>query len=624
MESSEELRGLLLALESDHERVQLEVDLLRRVLDELKQSEQYALERAHLLNTIVNLLPVAVTVQAEDGRFVLVNDAAATQFGAGTENLAGAFADGIVPDFARTERDQEMGLICVGKSVSEEETIAGPAGPCTLLTSRKPVRVLDDSLMLSTSVDITERKQIESELLRRAYFDELTGLPNRSLIQERVEEVLAGKQGRENERFALAFIDIDNFKHINDYYSHAIGDALLVKVAQRVGSHVRASDTLARISGDEFVLVLDPIESDEQLHGIVNELLQQLKQPFFIEGFEVFTSASIGVSIYPEHGRHYEALRRNADSAMYRVKSASKGGAAFFDAKVGQAVTARMEVEQRLRLAIRDRRFCCAFQPKVDIRTQEVVGLEALVRLRDEAGEIQAPSSFVGLAVELGLIDQITRLVVSETIGAMELFDQAFGPNITVSVNVAAKQAGDYNFMRSFADSLKDSGFPERFMVEVTEDAFLAKSLFQTEILPMLREIGVKVSIDDFGTGYSSLSALADITADEIKVDRSFITAIHQRPRSQSVLKAIESLSHTLGMTVVAEGIETFEELAYLQATTRIQYAQGYYFAKPFMLDDFERSQLASTEQRTASIGRERADNRGVRSSRTSEAAARG
>src|SRR5882757_6249844 len=209
MESSEELRGLLLALESDHERVQLEVGLLRRVLDELKQNEQYALERAHLLNTIVNLLPVAVTVQAEDGRFVLVNDAAVTQFGVGAENLAGAFADGIVPDFARTERDQDMGLICVGKSVSEEETIAGPAGACTLLTSRKPVRVLDDSLMLSTSVDITERKQMESELLRRAYFDELTGLPNRSLIQERVEEVLEGKQGRENERFALAFIDID-------------------------------------------------------------------------------------------------------------------------------------------------------------------------------------------------------------------------------------------------------------------------------------------------------------------------------------------------------------------------------------------------------------------------------
>ena len=517
-------------------------------------------------------------------------------------------------DEASTERDQEMGLISVGKSVSEEENVPGPAGECTLLTSRKPVRVLDETLLLSTSIDITKRKQVEKELLRRAYFDELTGLPNPSLIQDRVEAVLASKGA--NDRFALAFIDIDNFKHINDYYSHAIGDALLVQVAQRIDAHVRPSDTLARISGDEFVFVLDPIVTDDQLHASVNELLQQLKQPFFIEGFEVFTSASIGVSVYPEHGHHYEALRRNADSAMYRVKSGAKGGAAFFDHSIGQAVTARMELEQRLRLAIRDSRFCCAFQPKVDIRTHEVVGLEALIRLRDEGGEIQAPSEFVGLAVELGLIDHLTRLVLTESIGAMDLFDEAYGIGTTISINIAAKQAGDYNFMRSFADALSDTNCAERFMLELTEDAFVAKSQFQTQILPMLRELGVRVSIDDFGTGYSSLSALADITADEIKVDRSFITSIHQRPRSQSVLKAIESLSQALGMTVVAEGIETFEELAYLQATTRIQYAQGYYFAKPFFLDDFMAAHSVATGQRPATKPRERPETRGLRSAR--------
>jgi diguanylate cyclase (GGDEF)-like protein len=247
--------------------------------------------------------------------------------------------------------------------------------------------VLGETLHLSSAFDITERARAETELLRLAYHDEQTGLPNRSLIRERVEAILA----RGNGHFALAFIDIDNFKHINDFYSHAIGDALLVKFVQRIATHLRASDILARMSGDEFVLVLDPAEKREQVVTVINAIVEHLKQPFLIDGFEIFTSASIGVSLYPEHGRDYEALRRNADTAMYRAKDGVKGGASFFDLRMGQAVTARMEREQRLRLAIRDRQFYCAFQPKVDIRTQEVIGLEALVRWRDSNGEYPGP-----------------------------------------------------------------------------------------------------------------------------------------------------------------------------------------------------------------------------------------
>jgi len=279
-------------------------------------------------------------------------------------------------------------------------------------------------------------------------------------------------------------------------------------------------------------------------------------------------------------------LRRNADSAMYRAKNDAKGDAVYFDLHMGQAINARMELEQRLRLAIRDRRFCCAFQPKVDIRSQEVVGFETLVRWRDDEGEIHPPSSFIGLAIELGLIDTITHFVLAEALRSIETLDAEFGAATTISVNVAAKQASDLNFMRGLARTLGASAFAPRVMLELTEDAFVAKSQFQLHVLPMLREIGAKVSIDDFGTGYSSLSALADITADELKVDRSFISSIHERPRSQSVLRAIESLGHALGMTIVAEGVETFEELVYLQTSTRIRQAQGYYFSKPFFLEE--------------------------------------
>jgi cyclic di-GMP phosphodiesterase Gmr len=555
--------------------------------------EADARQRLELLHAVVDLLPVGVRVAAEDGRVILAN-AAAAQFAAST---------------------RDAGVPGAADPVSVVETAAGPDGSRTFLVASRTAQVFGETLLLSGAVDITERVQTETELLRRAYHDELTGLPNRSLIRERVEGILA--RGEAHGPFALAFIDIDNFKHINDFYSHAIGDALLVKFVQRVSTHLRPTDMLARMSGDEFVLILDPVESREQIAGVVERLVDHLKQPFLIDGFEVFTSASIGVSLHPEHGADYEALRRNADTAMYRAKAGVKGGASFFDLNMGHAVTARMEREQRLRLAIRDRQFYCAFQPKVDIRTHEVVGLEALVRWRDGNGDIQGPSEFVALAVELGLIDQITHMVLDETVASMGHIDEAFGPDTTISINVAAKQATNIAFMLSFAHALEETGRAERFMIELTEDAFLAKNQFQADVLPLLRRLGVRVSIDDFGTGYSSLSALADITADEIKIDRSFITGIHDRPRSQNVLKAIESLSAALGMTVVAEGIETFEELAYLQAATRIRYAQGFYFSKPIFLGEIAHMDDLAAESRVVAHARELPETRGSRESGT-------
>src|SRR6202521_2759008 len=277
-----------------------------------------------------------------------------------------------------------------------------------------------------------------------------------------------------------------------------------------------------------------------------------------------------------------------------------------------------MEIEQRLRLAIRDRKFCCAFQPKVDIQTQDIVGFETLVRWRDDDGEIHPPGDFIGLAIELGLIDPITTFVLAEAVKSIERLDDAFGADTTISINVAARQAGDLNFMRPFIESLKATGYAERIMIELTEDAFTSKTLFQSDVLPMLREIGVRVSIDDFGTGYSSLSALADITADEVKVDRSFITDIHRRPRSQSVLRAIESLAQALGMSIIAEGVETFEELAYLRAATRIRQAQGFYFSKPLYLDELTNTRSGDASGRTLQAAREHTEGRSAQAFRAS------
>jgi diguanylate cyclase (GGDEF)-like protein len=441
-----------------------------------------------------------------------------------------------------------------------------------------------EALVLTTSINVGKHKKLAEELFERAYMDELTGLPNRTLCEQSALELIQTLPP--GERLALAFIDLDNFKYINDFYSHAAGDAALVKVAERISRLLRPSDLLARLGGDEFVLLLTPVADDADLRARLGEVSEELKRPIYVDGYEIFISASMGASIYPDHADTYDALRRCADSAMYRVKDGIKGAVAMFDESMRQAATGRMAVEQRFRLAVRDRRFCCAYQPKVDIRTQEVVGVEVLLRWRDEEGAIQPPGSFVALAIELGLINEITRLMLAEIVASMDVIGSLWGENISISINIAAKQAEDVAFMDGFAEALRATGCADRFMLELTEEAFFTKSRFQSSILPKLRAIGTKVSIDDFGAGYSSLSALADIEADEIKIDRAFITDIHRRPRNQIVLKGIESLGRALGMSIIAEGIETFEELVWLQASTSIHCAQGYYFSRPVVLPD--------------------------------------
>ena len=547
-----------------------------------------AQEQSILFESVFNSLPVGITVHDDRGQLILANGMAAS-----------------------------INALVQTPATSPNHSIYDEKGQRTFDAFRRPLHILGQQLLLSTAVDVTKHKRLDDELARRAFLDELTGLPNRALLQKKVEETLRRKKA--DGRFALAFIDLDNFKHINDFYNHIIGDALLVAIAQRISKCIRISDTPARISGDEFVLIIDPIDDDHQLSVFINGILDQLKRPFYIEGFEIFTSASIGVSVYPDHGTSYETLRRNADSAMYRVKHKSKGNAAIYDLSIGHDISKRMKLEQRLRVAIRDRQFCCAFQPKVDIRSQQVIGLEALIRWRDQTGDISSCGNFVELANELGLIDAMTNLVLAECTKSIDKIDEAFGRDVSISINIAAKQACELEFMKSFVGALKDTGYPERFILEVTEDAFVAAGQFQKLIIPILHDAGVRVSIDDFGTGYSSLSTLAEITVDELKIDRSFITAIHQRPRNQSVLKAIESLGHALGIMVVAEGVETFEELAFLQATTRIRCAQGYYFAKPFFIDNEPRRAFTHLELRPPEASRVPSTNmRGRSSSRTS------
>ncbi|MCJ2090566.1 EAL domain-containing protein [Methylobacterium sp. E-005] len=530
--------------------------------------------RQGLLEAAIQAIPVGIVVHDERGHCILANASARALGPRAVDDLPAIAFD--CPDAAIIEQ--------IGDLVVEAQAC--------------PVATPEETFTLTTITDVTHHHAIQRDLIARAYIDALTGLPNRTMFEHSIEDLIAG--ARPSDRFALAFIDLDNFKHINDYYSHAAGDALLRKVADRIRGALRPSDMLARIGGDEFVLLLSPVTDQASTLASVLDISDRLKQPFFIDDHEIFASASIGLSLFPEHGTTYEILRRQADNAMYRVKGDVKGGVSVFEETMSHAATARMAVEQRLRLAIRDRCFCCAFQPKVDMRTHAVSGVEVLLRWRDELGMIQAPGDFIGLAIELGLINEITLQVLNETVRTMPDIDEVFGPDVSVSLNIAAKQACDVPFMSAFCDALGATGMARRFVLELTEEAFFTKGRFQLEVLPRIRAIGARVSIDDFGVGYSSLAALAEITADELKIDRSFIMDIDKRPRSQIVLKAIESLGLALGMSVVAEGVETFEEVAYLLGATQIRCAQGYYYAKPQLIEQIRQGDQRVSAPRAA------------------------
>ncbi len=424
--------------------------------------------------------------------------------------------------------------------------------------------------------DLTEElRAAQAMLSHRAYHDELTGLPNRALLEEHVVALLEAADA--SHRVALAFIDLDGFKQVNDVYGHDVGDGLLVEVAQRVRGQIRSTDVLARISGDEFVLLLDPIDT-VGLELMVERVLNGLKQSFVVQGVHLVVSASIGVAIFPDHGSTYEALRRNADLAMYSAKSHTRGTAALFDPALGRAADRRASFERELRQAVGDGRFRAVFQPKVDLATMAVTGFEALARRVDDDGRLHTPAEFIAAAGQLGLLDAITEILLDDVTAAMAGLDAVFGNATTVSVNVSARQATTPRTMRALLARLRQ---PERFIVEVTEDALLHAGIFRRDIVPLFDELGVRMSIDDFGTGYATLTTLLEVPAHELKVDRSFVAGIDDRPRAQVILQMLAAASRALGVQVVVEGVETAEELGYLTAANMFDAAQGYLFSRP-------------------------------------------
>ncbi len=435
--------------------------------------------------------------------------------------------------------------------------------------------------------DITARKQAESRLRELATHDTLTGLPNRALLHERVQRMLDACP--ENGRVAVLFLDLDRFKEVNDSFGHDLGDVLLCEVATRLRAALRPDDVIARLGGDEFVVAapdLAPAGADAA--AIAARLLDALTAPVRVGGQDVIIGASIGIAVYPQDAATREGLFQAADTAMYRAKGTGRNRYCLFEPGMTLATQARMALELALRPALARAEFELHYQPRVDLRSMAVVGLEALVRWNHpELGRI-GPGEFIGIAEETGLIVGIGRWVLGEACRQTQRLVERHGRPMRVSVNVSARQLALPGFVGDVRDQLAASGLaPHCLELELTESALIEDMDRTAAMLAELQGLGVKLAVDDFGTGYSSLAYLRRFPIDVLKLDRSFVLQDDGRISAFDFVKAFVDMAHALRMSVVAEGVETVEVLDFLRAAACDE-AQGYLLARPMPLAQLE------------------------------------
>ncbi|MDX1499034.1 MAG: EAL domain-containing protein [Woeseiaceae bacterium] len=456
----------------------------------------------------------------------------------------------------------------------------------------------DRHTVLAILRDSTDRKRYENRIYDLAFFDLLTGLPNRSSFASELDGII---EAQHDPAFAILFVDLDRFKRINDTMGHSIGDQLLEDVAKRLGECTRSGDALtkadadevsgvklARLGGDEFVILLRDVHTEKEAAAIAERVLRALSQPFTCEGHQFVITPSIGIALYPQDGASRDELLMNADSAMYRAKAAGRNNYKFYSETMRIRSLKRLDTEIELRRAIDNRDFELYFQPKVELSTWTIVGAEALLRWHHADRGWISPTEFIGVAEESGLILQLGEWVLEAACHELRTWQANGMQDITLSVNVSSKQVYSDTLGKSVEEAVQRSGIdPERLELEITE-GLLMRDVEQTIMtLDRMKALGLKLSVDDFGTGYSSLSYLKKFPIDILKIDQSFVRDLHTDADDAAICAAILAMGQKLGLAVVAEGVEIEEQLEFLHAHGCDQ-IQGYYFSKPLSAADLK------------------------------------
>jgi diguanylate cyclase (GGDEF)-like protein/PAS domain S-box-containing protein len=428
--------------------------------------------------------------------------------------------------------------------------------------------------------DITERLNTERTIHYMAHHDALTGLPNRRLMQDRLNQAIMAAR-RKQRHVAVLFLDLDRFKVVNDTLGHDTGDFILKDVARRLATCVREVDTVSREGGDEFVLILPDLERPENARVVADKILQELARPVEIGGHEIHVTPSIGISHYPNDATDVHQLLKHADNAMYQAKDAGRNTVRFFTNDLNFLLSKRLEIESRLRRAIDNEEFFLRYQPQVDIATGRISGMEALIRWNDpQKGEIY-PKDFVFVAEELGLIVPIGEWVFRTACRQLKSWADEGLPQITVSINISPRQFMSRRLVHSLLSIMRDTGAdPRQIELEITETMIMRNVEQSIETLAQLRAVGMQVAVDDFGVGYSSLGQLTRLPASSMKIDRSFIMNVPQDVSSSLITEAIIAMAKRLKLRVIAEGVETRQQLEFLRANSCDAF-QGYLFSRP-------------------------------------------
>jgi diguanylate cyclase (GGDEF)-like protein/PAS domain S-box-containing protein len=541
-------------------------------------------ERA-LFRAMIDQVPDYLFVKDRDSRFVIANRAVAADLGATPEDIIGKDDFDLHPEeHARQFHADEQQVIATGVPMIDiDEYIVDSNGRQKWLsTSKLPLRNDAGEIvgLIGICRDVTDRKRAEEQIHFMAHHDALTRLPNRATLMDRLTLAIAGAR-RGGGRVTVVFIDLDNFKVVNDSLGHNAGDALLKAVAQRMVQCVRSSDTVVRLGGDEFVvLLIDNMDSPKPV-AVIERLRAAVTEPVPIEGQMFRVTCSVGLAAYPGDGEDAETLLMNADIAMYQAKESGRDSYQFYTREMNELARERRLLQEGLRAAIANNEFTLLYQPLVDLKSGEIFAVEALVRWHHPEFGIIQPARFIPMAEESGLIVPLGDWVLREACRQNKTWQDAGMKPISVCVNVSARQFREKTWVARVAAVLEETGLEPRYLeLELTESMLMHDVTQAIETMRQLQSIGVHFSIDDFGTGYSSLSALKSFPVARLKIDQSFVRNLPHDANDRSIATAVISLGQKLNMKVIAEGVETDAQLAFL-TEHQCDEIQGYHFSRP-------------------------------------------